>query len=311
MIETKSLQQLALDFVDTRSEKSFTLLYNRLKPGLKKHIQRYHQDSDVVDELLAITLSKAYTFADKYDSRWNFSTWVYKICQNECLMEIRRQNATYSLDNMMDNKIAIKPVNADDWQLESDYEFFADEETVQSDSLYSEVLEEIKNLPQHYKEIIEDRILYKMKYKDIAEKRGLLINTVRSRIHSAKKVIKNLWIDKKLKCGSSKTINIVGVTILQLLDDKDSKKSKSKPSLEIPVSSTNIIITSAKYGANETWVDVTEKATLLFESKKEIKAGNRLGGDPCYGVAKTLVLNYTIEDENFTISIKEGKAFKG
>jgi RNA polymerase sigma-70 factor (ECF subfamily) len=309
MIETKSLQQLALDFVDTRSEKSFTLLYNRLKPGLKKHIQRYHQDSDVVDELLAITLSKAYTFADKYDSRWNFSTWVYKICQNECLMEIRRQNATYSLDNMIDNKISIKPVNSDDWQLETDYEFFADEETVQSDSLYSEVLEEIKNLPQHYKEIIEDRILHKMKYKDIAEKRGLLINTVRSRIHSAKKVIKNLWIDKKLKCGSSKTINIVGVTILQLLDDKDTKKSK--PTTETPVIITNIIINNAKYGAGETWIDVTEKASTLFESKKEIKVGNRLGGDPCHGIAKSLILNYNIDDENFTVTLKEGKTFKG
>ena len=303
--QTKSLQQLALDFVDSRCEKSFTLLHNRLKPGLKKFIQKYHQDSEIIDEILAITLSKAYVYADKYDSRWNFSTWIYKICQNECLMELRRQNSLYSLDSMIDNKIPIKAVNNDDWKMENDYEFFADEEMVQSDSLYSEVLQEIKNLPDHYKEIIEDRIVEKMKYKDIAKKRGLKINTVRSRIHSAKKIIKNLWVEKKIKGGGSKTINILGVTILQLLDDdkKKPKKTEKAPKIEI-------VISNAKYGSEGNWLDVTDKAIKVYNDRSEIKASNRLGGDPCYGKAKVLIIEYTKNDKNYIEEIQEGKLFK-
>ena len=303
MIETKSLQQLALDFVDSRNERSFTLLHNRLKPGLKKFVQKYHQDGETIDEILAITLSKAYVYVDKYNSQWNFSTWIYKICQNECLMEIRRKNAMYSLDNMLDSKVPIKAINNDDWKVESDYEFFSDEETVQPDSLYSEILEEIKNLPEHYRDIIEDRIVEKMKYKDIAIKRGLLINTVRSRIHSAKKVIKNLWIDKKLKSNSSKTINIIGVTILQLLDDKEHKNKKIQ-------SGPPVDVTSAKYGSGSTWIDVTEKAIKLLAEKNEIKASNRLGGDPCYGATKVFIVEYTREGKSFIEEIKEGKYFK-
>lgn len=303
MVGTKTLQQLALDFVGSRSEKSFTLLHNRLKPGLKKFIQKYHKDREIVDEILAITLSKAYTFADKYDPQWNFSTWIYKICQNECLMEIRRQNSMYSLDNLMESNVPIRAINGEDWKVENDYEFFSDEETVQSDSLYSEVLQEIQNLPEHYKEIIEDRIVGKMKYKDIADKRNLKINTVRSRIHSAKKVIKNLWIEKKLKGGSSKTINILGVTILQLLDD-DKKKPKVKR--EKP----NIVITSAKYGSGETWVDVTEKAVKIFSDRFEIKSSNRLCGDPCYGVAKMLIVEFEKDGNLYIEEIKEGKLFR-
>ena len=303
MLETKSLQQLALDFVDSRNQRSFTLLHNRLKPGLKKFVQKYHQDGETIDEILAITLSKAYVYVDKYDSQWNFSTWIYKICQNECLMEIRRKNAMYSLDNMLDSKVPIKAINNDDWKVESDYEFFSDEETVQPDSLYSEILEEIKNLPEHYRDIIEDRIVEKMKYKDIAIKRGLLINTVRSRIHSAKKVIKNLWIDKKLKSNSSKTINIIGVTILQLLDDKEHKNKKIQ-------SGPPVDVTSAKYGSGSTWIDVTEKAIKLLAEKNEIKASNRLGGDPCYGATKVFIVEYTREGKSFIEEIKEGKYFK-
>lgn len=299
----KSLQQLALDFVDSRSERSFTLLHNRLKPGLKKFIQKYHQDSEIVNEILAITLSKAYVYADKYDSKWNFSTWIYKICQNECLMEIRRQNSLYSLDNMMENKIPVKAVNHDDWKIESDYEFFSDEETVQTDSVYSEILTEIKNLPQHYREIIEDRIVEKMKYKDIAKKRGLKINTVRSRIHSAKKVIKNLWIEKKIKDGGSKTINIMGVTILQLLDEDKKKDSRTAPEIEIE-------ITKALYGSGNSWVDVTEKSVKIFSERNEIRASNRLGGDPCYGMEKILMVEYIRNGKSYVEEIKEGKSFK-
>jgi RNA polymerase sigma-70 factor (ECF subfamily) len=298
----KSLQQLALDFVDSRTEKSFTFLYNRLKPGLKKFIQKYHQDSDTVDEILAITLSKAYVYVDKYDSRWNFSTWIYKICQNECLMEIRRKNAISSYDNIMDSKMTINAVNDEDWKFTPEYEVFQEEEVIHADSLYSEVLEEISNLPEHYREIIEDRVVDKMKYKDIADKRGLKINTVRSRIHSAKKVIKNLWIEKKRKTNS-KTINILGVTILQLLGEDEKSSSKNFHG------ESSISISKAKYGAGNAWFDVTEKVTKIFEEKREVKSSNRLAGDPCYGSAKALVVEYSCEGKKFNVEIREGKVF--
>ena len=302
-MQEKSLQQIAMDFVDSRNEKSFTSLYNRLKPGLKKFIQKYHQDSDVVEEILAITLSKAYVFVDKYDSRWNFSTWIYKICQNECLMEIRRQNQLSSLDTMMDSKTTIKAINDDDWKVSPDYEIFSDEEIIQPDSLYDEVLQEIKNLPVHYREIIEDRIVDKMKYKEIADKRGLLINTVRSRIHSAKKVIKNMWIEKKRK-GGNKTINILGVTILQMLGDEDNTPTKINHT-----QNAEITIIKVMYGAGNAWYDVTDKAKKVFSEKREIKSSNRLGGDPCYGSPKAMTVEYSCEDELFKVEIKEGKIF--
>ena len=302
MIETKSLQQLALDFVDSRNERAFTLLHNRLKPGLKKFVQKYHQDSDTVDEILAITLSKAFVYVDSYDSRWNFSTWIYKICQNECLMEIRRKNSISSLDYMMDNKIALKAVNSEDWKTEEDLEFFNNEETVYADSIYNEVLDEIRNLPEHYKEVIQDRILEKMKYKDIAQKRNLKINTVRSRIHSAKKVIKSLWMEKK-KQSSTKPINIIGVTVLEMMDDRVKKTPKPSPI-------QNIVIVSVTYGSEDVRIDVTEKAKNVYSQKGAIKSSNRLGGDPCHGMSKTMKVEYTLNEITYKVEVKEGKNFE-
>jgi RNA polymerase sigma factor (sigma-70 family) len=299
MLKQKSLQQIAQDFVDNRTDKSFNTLYNRLKPGLRKFIYKYHQDYDVVDEILAITLSKAYVYVDKYDSQWNFSTWIYKICQNECLMEIRRQNSLTSLNSMIESKMKIKAINEQDWKEETEYEFFEDEETLQPDVLYFQVLSEICNLPEHYREIISDRVVNKMKYKDIAEKHNLKINTVRSRIHSAKKVLKNMWIDKKIKSGADKNINIVGITVLELLDELKTKDDGQG----------SIHILSAKYGSDMVCLDVTEEAKYMINKHGKIISSNKLGGDPCHGIKKKLFIEYIENGSIKRTEIQEGKSF--
>jgi len=208
---SKSLQEIALDFVNQKTESSFSKLYNRLKPGLRKMVQRYHSDSETIADILAVTFSNAYVYVDKYDPQWNFSTWIYKICQNECLMELRRKNALYSLEAMNEDNIKIKPIEAENWMEVPDYEFFETHDEMPAEKVYKEIMEEIENLHSPYKEVMYDREISKLKYKEIAEKRGIKINTVRSRIHSAKKIVRNRWIEKKRKI-SSKPIHIKNVT---------------------------------------------------------------------------------------------------
>jgi len=209
--QVKSLQDIALDFVNDRTETSFAKLYHRLKPGLRKMVQRYHKDSETIDDILAVTFANAFAFVDKYDSRWNFSTWVYKICQNECLMELRRKNAVYSLDAMEEANIRVKPMDSENWMETPDYEYFDTAEEIPAEKVYEEIMEEMENLHSPYKEVMYDREVNKMKYKEIAEKRGIKINTVRSRIHSAKKIVRNRWIEKKRR-ETSKPIRIKNVT---------------------------------------------------------------------------------------------------
>ena len=67
-----------------------------------------------------------------------------------------------------------------------------------------------------------------------------------------------------------------------------------------------ITILSAKYGADEKWVDVTAKVKDLFDKKEIIKSGNRLGGDPIFGTKKSLVIEYNINGDTQTKTFKEG-----
>ena len=301
----KSLQELAMDFVTNRSERSFTTLYYRLKPGLKKFVQRYHTDPETIDEILAITLSKAFVFADKYDSRWNFSTWLYKICQNECLMEIRRKNAIYSLDYMSEMNIPLKSVN-DDWKIEADYEYYEHPDQFDPEDVYDDVLTEIKELPDHYKVVLQDRIIGKMKYEDIAAKRSIPINTVRTRIHCAKKVIKNRWLEKTSK--NSKQINIQGIALIDTQKAPKQPKETVAPaqSTDTMVFESDSMITNARYGAGENWFTVTGNLTKLLRSEGAVKVSNTIGGDPKKGAKKTLIIDGILNDVPFTKEFSEG-----
>lgn len=129
-------------------------------------------------------------------------------------MEIRRKNQLYSLENMRDNNIRVKPIDKSDLEVEEEYEFFSEDEEFTAESVYDEVMDEIHNLPAPYRDVLEDREIHKLKYEEIAEKRQIKINTVRSRIHVAKKLIKQRWIAKKRKT-TDKVIHIKNVATIK------------------------------------------------------------------------------------------------
>jgi len=69
-------------------------------------------------------------------------------------------------------------------------------------------------------------------------------------------------------------------------------------------------IVNAKYGIDGNSFDVTDKVTDLYLDKENIKATNRLGGDPCPGVAKILTIQYIYNDTLLTKSFSEGSVVK-
>jgi len=116
-------------------------------------------------------------------------------------MELRRINGTYSLDAMEEANIRVKPAHekVDEWHIQIDISKLDKENRYDIDAVYQEVIDEIYNLPEPYQQVLFDREVEKLKYEEIAAKRNVNINTVRSRIHVAKKLIRMRWIEKRSK----------------------------------------------------------------------------------------------------------------
>ncbi len=71
-----------------------------------------------------------------------------------------------------------------------------------------------------------------------------------------------------------------------------------------------ITVISASYGANDSFKDVTDKIIDLYGKKENIKVSNRLGGDPCPGVVKSLNIQYYFNETLLSKNFSEGAMVK-
>jgi RNA polymerase sigma-70 factor (ECF subfamily) len=180
-----SLQQIGLNFFNSRSERDFTTMYRRMKPGISIFLREMLPNLDDREEVIATTFSKVWTKIHQYDPYWNFSTWVYRIARNEALLFFRAKKKTYSYDAMEEMGINMEAkagfVNPDVYE----------DDLSPSELLASSVLNEIYNLPEMYRTVLTLREVDKKKYEDIADELGWKLNTVRTRIHKARRIIRS------------------------------------------------------------------------------------------------------------------------
>jgi len=200
MIKEKNetnIQVLAENFMFSRDERSFRDLFERLKPGLLNHCFVILKDRELAEDAFINAMSKIWSKIDQYDDeRGNFSTWCYNIARNESLLVIKSRNKYVSQNEKeMDfHSSKLESFLGDQYTLEerSEYAFFDEENCI--DSVYDSVIDEIRSLPELYRDIMVDREINGMKYKDIAVKYGIKKRSIATRIRRARAKIK-----KKMK----------------------------------------------------------------------------------------------------------------
>ena len=195
MQKTTSYRELAENFLASRSEKDFSLLYTRVQPGLRNYIMNVVKDPEAAEDILANTLTKMWTKIDQYDPQYQITTWLYRIAFNESLGWIRQRNKKRSIDALQDSGIEVSRyyarTSAKDLLVEMEYKSEQDwlDEDEDLMNRYEHALKGIQNLKPMYKDILEDRLLNNMKYEDIAAKYELPLQTIKNRIRRGKAII--------------------------------------------------------------------------------------------------------------------------
>jgi len=178
------------DFLKSRNGKDFAVLYNRIKPGLTSHIYKIVKDWDVAEDIAVNSLCKMWTKIDQYNPNWQITTWLYKIGFNAALGYLNERNKTQSLDAMKYFGVEINTEGT----VGSDFsEDVSIEEMTEEDNefqlKYDMTVQAIHNLKSMYKDILLDRMLNGVKYKDLAEKYELPLQTIKNRVRRGKVLI--------------------------------------------------------------------------------------------------------------------------
>lgn len=189
-------RELTENFLETKSEKDFTALYRKVKPGLKSYIYKIVKDSEATDDIVGNTLTKLWTKIEQYDPQYQITTWLYRIAFNECLGYINERNKKTSLNKLAEFGIEVGDegfIGGDISQLIEDSEAKTEQDFIDEDDAlqnqYTGALKAIQSLKPIYREIVIDRLLNSMKYEDIADKYDLPLQTIKNRILRGKRII--------------------------------------------------------------------------------------------------------------------------
>ena len=162
------IEDLAQQWISTRLESDFSLLYSELRDVMQKWSHRYiinnEEKLDIIDE----TISRVYINIDIYNTEYRFMTWVFTILKNEYSKYLYRKNK-YMIQEIGD--YAYKEI---------------DKERILKEE---EILLYFENIKEPFREIFIDRITNKTPYHELAIKYNIPINTVRTRIFQAKKIL--------------------------------------------------------------------------------------------------------------------------
>ncbi len=166
---------------------------------------RYLGNRGDAEDAVQETLLRAFRRLQRYDPRYSFTTWLYRIAANCCtdMLRRRRGNRVLALVN---------------WLLPGMAEFPA--EVVERNETCAMIRRVVSRLPQNYQEVLTLKYTEGLSYEQISRALGISRDNVETRLYRARKLLarrlENYWQgrDQEVKNGELRRPGKMGSTLL-------------------------------------------------------------------------------------------------
>lgn len=162
----------------------FTTLVSRYEKRLVNYVyritHRYEDAHDLAQEIFV----KVYLALDRYDPKYQFSTWLFRIAQNSAIDALRKKS------------IAEVPLARPTEEEPSGKEReFADDgispyRALKNKQLSAAIDQAVERLPSDYRELIQLRHFAELSYEEIATMKRLPLGTVKNKLFRARNLLK-------------------------------------------------------------------------------------------------------------------------
>lgn len=154
---------------------AFNTLMHLYKKRVNAIARRFFSNQSDIDDFIQDVFIKVYNNLGSYKGQSKFSTWITRIAFNTGINSVTRTKTTESL-NYEDCEILTSP-----------YE--TPEENSIREVTRQAVISAIKELPQKYARCVEMHFFVGMTYEEISEITGIPVNTIKTHIYTAKKIL--------------------------------------------------------------------------------------------------------------------------
>ena len=176
-------EELVALIAHSKSKKAFKILFDYFAPRLKSYLLNFkisnQKAEDITQEVMIVLWHKA----DKFNpEKAKISTWLFRVARNKYIDSVRRQK--YPMVNSDDHMHEMVAPEKTDRNIEQ----------VQNSDLIRNAM---KTLNDDQQKVIELSFFHELSHSQIAEKTGLPLGTVKSRIRMAFTALRNELGDHK------------------------------------------------------------------------------------------------------------------
>jgi RNA polymerase sigma-70 factor (ECF subfamily) len=161
----------------------FTELVKRYEKRVINYVyritHRYEEAHDLAQEIFV----KVFVAIDRYDPKYQFSTWLFRIAQNSAIDALRKKSVT-----------EVPIARSSDEEQPKDREFADPGVTpyraLKNKQLGAAIDKAVRELPPDYRELIQLRHFAELSYEEIATMKNLPLGTVKNKLFRARNMLK-------------------------------------------------------------------------------------------------------------------------
>jgi RNA polymerase sigma-70 factor (ECF subfamily) len=150
---------------------------------LRRAARAITRNSHDADDLVQETMLRAIRFADSFKRGTNLTAWLRTILRNTAINQFRRTKRRPSAFATEDGQDLLAQVEA---RAPSPLQVAAEEFEDHADAFSEPVRDAVRALPDKYRRVFLLSALGGYKYREIAERVGIPVGTVMSRLHRAR-----------------------------------------------------------------------------------------------------------------------------
>ncbi|MGE9616515.1 MAG: RNA polymerase sigma factor [Solitalea-like symbiont of Acarus siro] len=169
-------------------QNAYTIIMRQYHYPIYCMILKIVQNKDDAHDLTMEAFTKAFCNLTKYEKKFAFSTWLYRIAANHSIDFIKKKKiVTISIyirddQNKSDDILEIEEANS----LTPEDKYLRKEKNEFMRSI-------INKLPENYQNLIKLRYLSEYSYNEIAEELKLPLGTVKAKLMRAKKLLLSIF----------------------------------------------------------------------------------------------------------------------
>ena len=169
-----------------KDPKAYEKLLKKYRKSVYYMLLKIVNNTDDAEDLTQEAFAKAFNSLHKFDSKYAFSTWLFRIATNNCIDFIRKKRVqTVSIDTSYEND------EGDSFQFDiKDPDDNPDEVMLRKQRKeYLSIA--VEKLPEKYKKLVDLRYFQELSYEEVAVELNLPLGTVKAQLFRARELLAN------------------------------------------------------------------------------------------------------------------------